>query len=139
MTPKSCPKCQSIEAVKAGIVQKRQRYKCKTCGYHYSVDKVGKRIPDYYQIKALQLYIEGLTYREIERILGISHVTVMNWVRSAKLKRPVQSHYHPTYKILNHKELIAFISQPTFIKDAGMIITEVGDKFMVIRWERFAD
>lgn len=139
MTPKSCPKCQSIEAVKAGIVQNRQRYKCKTCGYHYSVDKIGKRIPDYYQIKALQLYIEGLTYREIERILGISHVTVMNWVRSAKLKRPVQSQYHPTYKILNHNELIALISQPSFIKDAGMIITEVGDKFMVIRWERFAD
>lgn len=139
MPPKSCPKCQSIKAVKAGIVQNRQRFKCKTCGYHYSVDKVGKRIPDYYQIKALQLYIEGLTYREIERILGISHVTVMNWVRSAKLKRPVQSEYHPTYKILNHNELIAFISQPSFIKDAGMIITEVGDKFMVIRWERFAD
>lgn len=138
MTTKLCPKCQSIEAIKAGIVQNRQRYKCKTCGYHYSVDKVGKRIPDYYQIKALQLYIEGLTYREIERILGISHVTVMNWVRSAKLKRPVQSQYHPTYKILSHSELISFISQPSFIKDAGMIITEVGDKFMVIRWERFA-
>ncbi len=139
MSVKTCPKCQHFEAIKAGIVQNRQRYKCKSCGYHFSVEKLGKRIPDYYQIKAFQLYIEGLTYREIERILGISHVSIMNWVRSAKIKRPVQTQYHPTYKILNHKELVSFISSPSFIKDAGMIITEVGDKFMVIRWERFAN
>lgn len=132
-----CPRCNHDQSIKAGVVNKRQRYKYKQCNYHYTVEKLGKRISDYYVIKALQLYIEGVGYREIERILGISHVTVMNWVRNHKIKRPEQTNYHPTYKILNHNELIKFISDPSFIKDAGMIITEVGDKFMVIRWERF--
>lgn len=132
-----CPRCNHDQSIKAGVVNKRQRYKYKQCNYHYTVEKLGKRISDYYVIKALQLYIEGVEYREIERILGISHVTVMNWVRNHKIKRPEQTNYHPTYKILNHNELIKFISDPSFIKDAGMIITEVGDKFMVIRWERF--
>ena len=30
---------------------------------------------------ALQLYLEGLSFRGIERILQVSHVTVMRWVR----------------------------------------------------------
>jgi transposase-like protein len=30
---------------------------------------------------ALQLYLEGLSLRGIERLLKISHVTVLKWVR----------------------------------------------------------
>ena len=56
-------------------------------------------------INRLQLYLEGLTYREIERILGISHVSIMNWVKKYNIKRPYNSNYHPTYKILNATEL----------------------------------
>ena len=42
----------------------------------------------YYVVKALQLYIEGISYREIERILGVSHVSVINWVKKYKIKAP---------------------------------------------------
>ena len=38
--------------------------------------KVGKQIDGYFVTKALQLYLEGLSYREIERIIGISHATI---------------------------------------------------------------
>lgn len=76
-----CPQCQHIESAKSGIVKNRQRYRCKQCNYHFTVEKVGKQIDSYYVIKALQLYIEGVSYREIERLLGISHVSVMNWVK----------------------------------------------------------
>ena len=64
-----CPQCQSDEIVKSGIVNDRQRYKCKSCNYFFTVNKLGKKIDQYYVTKALQLYLEGLTYREIERIL----------------------------------------------------------------------
>nr|WP_234969274.1 helix-turn-helix domain-containing protein [Winogradskyella jejuensis] len=100
---------------------------------------MGKKIDDYYVNKALQLYLEGLTYREIERILGISHVSIMNWVKKYNIKRPYNTNYHPTYKILNAQELSTFFSNSLNLKGAGTIVTELGDKFMLIKWERFRE
>ncbi|MGY3087097.1 transposase-like protein [Hymenobacter sp. UYAg731] len=137
MNAPTCPKCDSSEATKSGVINERQRFKCRACGYHYTVSKVGREVDSYYVIKALQLYIEGVSYREIERLLGVSHVSVMNWVKKYGVKAPRQPDYHPTYKILNHKELAEFFQQPANLKGAGMVVTELGDKFMVIRWERF--
>jgi uncharacterized protein YjcR len=99
---------------------------------------MGKRIDDYYVTKALQLYVEGVSYREIERVLGISHVSVMNWVKTYGIKRPQHNeNYHPTYKILKHEELAKYVGCSENVKGSGMIITEIGDKFMLIKWERF--
>jgi transposase-like protein len=132
-----CPKCQSDDYVKSGVVKERQRFKCKSCGYFFTVLKQGKSIDPYYVVKALQLYIEGVTLREIERILGVSHVSVMNWVRQYHIKRPELLEYHPTYKVLSHAELVSFLSERAQLKSSGFMITELGDKFMVIKWERF--
>ena len=134
-----CPNCGSQDYVKSGIVAERQRYKCKKCNYYFTVNKLGKKIDDYYVNKALQLYLEGLTYREIERILGVSHVSIMNWVKKYNIKRPYHGNYHPTYKILNASELSLFFQKPENLSGAGVIITELGDKFMLIKWERFKD
>jgi len=134
---KNCPQCQSENIIKSGVINDRQRFKCKDCGYFFTVNKLGKRIDKYYVTKALQLYLEGLSYREIERILGVSHVTVMKWVRKHKINRALQSDYHPTYRILSHTELSKYFSDRDNLKGAGAVITELGDKFMVIKWERF--
>lgn len=134
-----CPSCSAENYVKSGIVGGRQRYKCKDCGYHFTVSKMGKSIDDYYVNKALQLYLEGLTYREIERVLGISHVSVMNWVKKYNIKRPTRTKVHPSYKILTAEELGAYFSKKENIRGAGVIVTELGDKFMLIKWERFRE
>lgn len=133
----ACPKCQSEELIKSGVVKGRQRYRCKPCGFSFTVLKEGKSIDPYYVIKALQLYIEGVTYREIERILGISHVSVMNWVKKYNISAPENYEYRPTYKVLTHKELLEFFAEKESLKSSGCMITELGDKFMMIKWERF--
>ncbi len=133
----ACPKCQNQKLIKSGVIKERQRFRCKQCSYSFTVLKEGKTIDPYYVIKALQLYIEGVTFREIERILGVSHVSVMNWVKKYNIKAPEHTDYRPTYKVLTHKELIDFFSDKESLKSAGCMITELGDKFMVIKWERF--
>lgn len=133
----ACPKCHNNKIVKSGIINQKQRYLCKNCNYFFTVNKIGKKIDDYYVTKALQLYLEGLSYREIERIIGVSHVSISNWIKSFNIKKPVNTNYHPTYKILNHLELIEYIKNKETLSGAGMIITELGDKFMLIKWERF--
>ena len=137
MAAPACPKCESKEVTKSGLINERQRFKCKQCGYHYTVAKIGREVDPYYVVKALQLYIEGVGYREIERLLGVSHVSVMNWVKKYGVRAPRQTDYQPTYKILTHNELAEFFQVPANVKGAGVVVTELGDKFMVIRWERF--
>lgn len=137
MNNKKCPTCQSSNCIKSGIVKGRQRFKCKDCNYYFTVSKAGKRINDYYVNKALQLYLEGLTYREIERILGVSHVSVINWVKKYNIKRPYNEKFYTSYKILNSSELSLYFNQPNQLKNSGVIVTELGDKFMLIKWERF--
>lgn len=132
-----CPKCNSQQVTKSGIVNARQRFRCKKCKYHFTVNKVGKQIDNYYVTKALQLYIEGISYREIERILGVSHVSVMNWVKKYGVRPPENLDYRPTYKVLSHNELIEFIADKKSLTGAGMMVTELGDKYMLIKWERF--
>lgn len=134
-----CPNCSSDQIVKSGIVNKRQRFKCKQCNYFFTVNKLGKKIDDYFVNKALQLYLEGLSYREIERILGVSHVSIMNWVKRYGIKRPQNKNYHSSYKILNSSELASYFENPNNLKGAGVVVTELGDKFMLIKWERFRD
>lgn len=136
MTKPNCPKCHAAEATKSGVVAGRQRYKCKQCGYYYTVAKTGKEIDSHYVIKALQLYLEGVSYREIERLLGVSHVSVMNWVKKYGVTAPRQTDYHPTHQLLTQKELVEFFQQPDNVRGAGVVVTEVGDKFMLLRWER---
>ncbi len=123
--------------IKSGVVKNRQRYKCKQCAYFFTVMKDGKSIDPYYIIKALQLYIEGVTYREIERILGVSHVSVMNWVKKFNIKAPENSEYRPTYSIFKHEELLVYLKDRSVLQNSGLIITELGDKYMIIKWERF--
>ena len=44
--------------------------------------------------------------------------------------------YRPTYKVLKHEELTEFLANRDNLKNSGMIITELGDKYMLIKWER---
>ena len=75
-----CPKCKLTELCKDGIVKNRQRYKCKSCNYRFTVETIGKS----YDLKrnALILYLEGLGFRSIGRYLKVSHVAVFNWIKS---------------------------------------------------------
>ena len=134
-----CPKCSSTKVIKSGIIKNRQRFQCKKCRYYFTVSKLGKNIDDYYVIKALQLYLEGVSYREIERLLGVSHVSVMNWVKKYHISAPERYDYRPTYQILSHAELQVFLADMDNLRGSGMVITELGDKFMLIKWERFRD
>ena len=59
----ACPKCQDKQIIKSGIINSKQRHLCKKCNYFFTVNKIGKKIDDYYVTKALQLYLEGLSFR----------------------------------------------------------------------------
>lgn len=75
-----CTRCGCGSYVKAGKKDGRQRYKCKGCGYHYSVAKRG--YDDEVRYFALKMVSDGMGFRQVARVLEISPMTVMRWVRS---------------------------------------------------------
>lgn len=131
-----CPKCAAHKVIKSGIVQDRQRHKCKSCSYFFTVDKLGKRIDNYYVTKSIQLYYEGLSYRDIERLLGVSHVSVMNWVKQYGVVRPDILKRSPEVQLLTHEELLKYMETKDNLKDMGYVLSEVGDKFLLIKWNK---
>ena len=74
-----CPKCNSTNCVKDGIVKGKQRHKCKSCNYRHTVKYRGASPEKKRQ--ALELYLEGLGFRSIGRFLKCSHVAVFNWIK----------------------------------------------------------
>ncbi len=134
---KHCPKCDSKNFVKSGIIKERQRFKCKSCNYYFTVQKLGKRIEGEYVIKALQLYLEGISFREIERILNVSHVSVMNWVKTYNIKRPKTTvNIQPEVQILKHKEVLTLLDDESNIDDGGLLVTPMDNKYLVLTWKK---
>jgi transposase-like protein len=59
----------------------KQRYQCLACGYNYT-GGAGVAYPVEKRELALKLYLEGMGFRAIGRVLDVSNVTVLRWVRA---------------------------------------------------------
>ena len=76
----TCPKCEAPGCVKDGIVKGKQRYLCHACAYRHTVRHRGKSPT--LKRQALELYLEGLGFRSIGRLLHCSHVAVYTWIKA---------------------------------------------------------
>ena len=65
------------------MVKEQQRYKCKQCGRNYTVQKRSGEIPEEIRQQAQDMYLEGLGFRAIGRILKVSHTAVYYWIKQA--------------------------------------------------------
>jgi AcrR family transcriptional regulator len=77
-----CPGCQSDRVAKNGHQQGKQRYVCRGCGRQFVDRYVERGYPLEIRQKCLDLHQQGVSFREIERSTGVSHNTVINWVKS---------------------------------------------------------
>jgi transposase-like protein len=115
-----CPKCSQGDYVKDGIVKGRQRYQCKHCKYRYTVEQIGK--PNALKKLAIELYLEGLGFRSIERILGVSNVTVMNWVRALGKKVEEYRNIEGSVEVIEMDELHTYIQSKKTIVGYGLLL-----------------
>jgi transposase-like protein len=76
-----CLRCGSLDRVKNGIIGGVQRFKCKGCGYQSVLDKP-RGVDAMIKRQAVQLYLEGMGFRAIGRVLGVSNVSVLKWIRA---------------------------------------------------------
>ena len=118
-----CPSCESGSYVKHGKVKGVQRYLCKSCGYKFTVAKKGKGIEKQYVVRAVQLYLEGLGFRAIERVLGVSHVSVMNWVKQLGEAVELIRIEEKEVEIAEVDELCSFVATKKTSYGSGLLLT----------------
>lgn len=107
-----CPRCEKDNHVKSGFMKGKQRYKCKECGCFFTQSaKRGYSLE--LKRQAIKYYLEGNGFRRIERLLPVSHVTVLYWVRS--LSKKLEEYVEKNKK--NHKvDIVELDEMYTFIK-----------------------
>lgn len=77
-----CPKCrQTTKQTKAGFTPAgSQRRKCGHCNLRYTPEAQERGYDEEVRLQALQLRLEGFTFRQIGRVLDVNHQTIANWM-----------------------------------------------------------
>lgn len=90
----TCPHDRNHKVVKNGHRQGKQSYLCRECRRQF---RENPQPPGYTaEVKDLcvKMSLNGMGFRGIERVTGISHNSIINWVRQTEAKIP-----HENYEI----------------------------------------
>ena len=121
----NCPRCASTDKVKSGINNGRQRYKCKACLYFFSVHHKSDTATLAQRRLALNLYLEGLGFRSIGRILGFSHVAVYQWVKA--YGENLEQIKRPTAQIVELDELHSYVGHKKTTAGSGLLLIDLAN------------
>jgi transposase len=121
----TCPRCTSAARVKSGVLNGRQRYKCKECHYLFTVPHKSDTATPEQRRLAVTLYLEGLGFRSIGRILGFSHVAVYQWIRA--LGAEVAAIKRPAAQVVELDELHSYVGHKKTIAGSGLLLIDLGN------------
>jgi len=129
-----CPRCKSVKYCKAGFYNGRQRYKCKSCNYYYTVfQKSNVKSSDTKRL-AFEMYLEGLGFRAIGRILKISYGTVYQWIKKWGSHFEVPNR-NEEIKIVEIDELHTYVGQKKTTAGYGLLLIDVENGFSFLSVE----
>ena len=77
-----CPECKSIHVNKNGHKAGKQNHICADCGRQF-IDcyETQQGYPEEIKKECLLMYVNGMGFRAIERIKGVHHTSIINWVK----------------------------------------------------------
>jgi transposase-like protein/AcrR family transcriptional regulator len=81
-----CHYCNSERISKNGRKQGKQRYLCKNCGKQFAGNYSHRGYQIEVKQKCLKLHSQGMSFRQIEKNTGVSHNTVIQWVKQKTTK-----------------------------------------------------
>lgn len=90
MSDLCCKKCQSKQYVKSGHVRGFQRYKCKNCGCQFTPTPLRGKNPALKSLAIVLYAYCGVSMGNIARILQVSTVAVLKWIRTAAARAPLE-------------------------------------------------
>ena len=78
-----CPNCQSSQIRKNGHRRGKQNYHCKECDRQFINHYTARGYSNEVKKNCLQMYVNGLGFRAIERVTGVNHNTVTPRLRAS--------------------------------------------------------
>ena len=128
-----CPKCKNDNLRKDGKAKGKQRYNCKNCNYHFTVERKSTSVPELIKKQALQLYLEGLGFRSIGRFLQVSHVSVYKWIRQFG-ERLDSIRSEQKIHVVDLEEMHTYIRQKKTIIGYGLLLIDMGKNSSTAYW-----
>ena len=101
--------CASIKISKNGHHHGKQNYLCKSCGRQFVESYDPKGYSDDVKQLCLKMYLNGMGFRGIERVTGINHNTIINWVKQTGLNLPNAPESDEIPEIAELDELPTFV------------------------------
>ena len=129
-----CPRCKSGCHIKDGIVHGRQRYKCKDCLYRYTVERKSDVKTAATKRLALSMYLEGLGFRSIGRVLQISYGTVYAWVKEWGSKVSLPRRGTPI-EIVELDEMHTYVGQKKTTVGYGLLLIDLEKDISILSVE----
>ena len=132
----SCPKCQHTVSVKNGHANGKPRRQCKSCGCNYTQSTPRGKSP-HLKRRALQLYLEGVGFRGIARLLQVSNVSVMRWIRAlGQAIEPLKAQQAPVQvDVMELDEMWHFVSKKNANAGSGWLLIDTEGDPLILSWE----
>lgn len=141
-----CPYCNSKRINKNGNKYNKQRYLCRDCHKSFCEEDARIKRPTFQRELALTLYINGSSFRSIQRVIElcfnttVSHTLIQKWIKtSVKLLKldcndKDNNKKKTTIKILELDELYSyyynFKKNKKNISKYGLLLTETDMKLI---------
>ena len=125
-----CPECTSIHIRKNGKKRGKQNHICVPCGRqfidHYDLPK---GYSDEFKRECLKLYVNGSGFRAIERVKGVHHTTVIDWVRQVGQNLPDAYAPETIPEVGELDELETFVGSKKTKSGYGQPLTTSNEEF----------
>ena len=142
----NCPDCCSERVVKNGKIRHgHQRYLCRACGLTFG-ETDHRRVDPATREMALRQYAEGIGARTTERLLGVSHNSVLGWVRQEVAGWALQRVDAADIEFIEADELWSYVGSKKHHFGSGGLLIGLPRQYSDGRWaivtpeqpERFA-
>ncbi len=125
-----CPECKATHIRKNGKKRGKQNYICVNCGRQFidSYEKV-RGYNDEFKRECLKMYVNGTGFRGIERVKGVHHTTVINWVKQVGKNLPDAYNPEAVPEVGELDELETFVGQKKTKSGSGQPLTTLEKEF----------
>ena len=129
-----CPRCAGSHVAKNGLSRHgHQRYLCCDCKATFGeVDR--RRVDEAKKQQALRHYAEGVGLRATERLVGVSHNSVMNWVRQEVAGQALKRIDAADVRIIEADELWSYVGEKKARSGCGGLLIALPAEFSAGRW-----
>ena len=83
--------------------------------------------------QALELYLEGLGFRSIGRVLNFSNVSILNWIRAFGKGLPSLK-TNNTVQVMEIDEMHSYVGSKKTIVGYGLLLIEMKENSSIAYW-----